>query len=149
MYFVHESDSSVLISNPTTLRMRYVSRGIASGEQAHLMFDMDVDLTSEWNWDVKQLFLFLTARFETPSKKGGPPQIREITVWDAVIQEKEDAIFRLRNHKAKYPMVDFQSQLRGTEVELTLKWDTMPTVGFLKPGQGSETTNFTLPDTYT
>jgi len=150
MFFTHESDSSVVIANAESVRLRYVSRGIASGEQAHLKFDMDVDLTSEWNWDVKQIFMFLTASFETPGKtKGGKPQIHNIVVWDAVIQEREDALFRLRGQKGKYPIVDFQSQLRGTEVELTLHWDIMPTVGLLKFGGGSNGTTFSLPASYT
>ena len=48
----------------------------------------------------------------------------------------------------RYPIVDLKSNLKGKEVELTLKWDVMPTVGFLKPGRSHSVTKLTLPDNY-
>lgn len=150
MFFVHESNCEVALTNVDCQRMRYVQKGIKSGEQAFLTFDMEADLTSEWNWDVKQLFLFVVARFETEGKSGSEPQIRETVIWDAIIQHEEDSVFRLRKQKAKYPIVDFRSKLRGTKVTLTLRWDIMPTVGMLKTGGGEKSNRFelTLPDTY-
>jgi len=34
---------------------------------AVLRFDLDVDLRPVWNWNVKMLFVYITAEYETPS----------------------------------------------------------------------------------
>jgi signal peptidase complex subunit 3 len=59
----------VAITNPEVLRMRYINQNYASGEQAFLQFDIDADLTGLWNWNVKQLFVFLMAEYQTKHSK--------------------------------------------------------------------------------
>ena len=51
-----------------TIRNMYEpqSRGVAT-DRALFSIDLDADLTGVWNWNVKQLFVYITADFATPS----------------------------------------------------------------------------------
>lgn len=42
------------------------SRGVAT-DRALFTLDLDADLTGVWNWNVKQLFVYITADFSTAS----------------------------------------------------------------------------------
>jgi len=54
-------------------------------EYAHVRFDLDTDLTSLFNWNTKQVFLYLKAVYPSlvPSE---PPS--EAIVWDAILASK-------------------------------------------------------------
>ncbi|EMD92386.1 hypothetical protein COCC4DRAFT_57941 [Bipolaris maydis ATCC 48331] len=51
-------------------------------EYAHIKFDLDADLTSLFNWNTKQLFVYLKAVY--PSTRAGEPP-SEAIIWDAII----------------------------------------------------------------
>ena len=139
------SHAEVSITNPEVLRMRYVNQNFASGEQAFLQFDIDADLTGLWNWNVKQLFVFLVAEYKTKHSK-----LNQAIIWDTIIQEEEMAHIDIRKENAKYPLVDVQNQLRKLDVNLTLRWDIMPFVGPLRSGGGQKhnVVDFRLPKEY-
>ena len=64
------------VANVRTLRMHDLkmirkmyeqqSRGVAT-DRALFTLDLDADLTGVWNWNVKQLFVYITADFSTAS----------------------------------------------------------------------------------
>lgn len=51
-----------------TIRKMYepASRGVAT-DRALFTIDLDADLSGVWNWNVKQLFVYITADFATAS----------------------------------------------------------------------------------
>ncbi|KAH6639067.1 signal peptidase subunit-domain-containing protein [Boeremia exigua] len=50
-------------------------------EYAHIKFDLDTDLTSLFNWNTKQVFLYLKAVYPgTPSEPAS-----EAIIWDAIV----------------------------------------------------------------
>ncbi|KAF2754764.1 signal peptidase 22 kDa subunit [Pseudovirgaria hyperparasitica] len=51
-------------------------------EYAHIKFDLDADLTTLFNWNTKQVFLYITATY--PSLRASEPASSAI-IWDAII----------------------------------------------------------------
>nr|POE87511.1 signal peptidase complex subunit spc3 [Quercus suber] len=53
-------------------------------EYAHVKFDLDADLTSLFNWNTKQVFLYITASYPSASGNSSTPP-SEAVIWDAII----------------------------------------------------------------
>ncbi|KAI4190664.1 MAG: hypothetical protein LQ346_004877 [Caloplaca aetnensis] len=51
-------------------------------EYAHVKFDLDADLTSLFNWNTKQVFVWIVATY--PSKRPSEP-LSQAIIWDAII----------------------------------------------------------------
>ncbi|KAF2403260.1 signal peptidase 22 kDa subunit [Trichodelitschia bisporula] len=51
-------------------------------EYAHVRFDLDADISSLFNWNTKQVFLYIVATY--PSSKASEPPTQAI-VWDAIL----------------------------------------------------------------
>ncbi|KAF2721116.1 signal peptidase 22 kDa subunit [Polychaeton citri CBS 116435] len=51
-------------------------------EYAHIKFDLDADLSSLFNWNTKQVFLYITATY--PSTSPTVPD-SEVVIWDAIV----------------------------------------------------------------
>jgi hypothetical protein len=52
-------------------------------EYAHVTFDLDADLSTLFNWNTKQIFLYITASYPSASPSTIPPS--EAVIWDAII----------------------------------------------------------------
>ena len=48
---------------------------------------LQANLTHLFNWNVKQLFLYLTAEYETADNK-----LNQVVLWDKIIQRGENAV---------------------------------------------------------
>ncbi|KAK9875894.1 hypothetical protein WA026_009681 [Henosepilachna vigintioctopunctata] len=110
-----------------------------------LTFDLQTDLTHLFNWNVKQLFLYLTAEYETANNK-----LNQVILWDKIILREENAKLNLKNMNAKYYFWDDGNGLRGHKnITLYLSWNIIPNAGFLPNilGQGSHA--FKFPVEYT
>ena len=115
-------------------------------DRALLSFDIDVDMAPAFHWNVKQLFVYVVASYETESKK-----VNQVVIWDKILEAiNPEKHIRDENVFLKYALVDQGDELRGKDVKLQLMWDHMPITGFLYMGeQPSETmTQFTLPSEY-
>ena len=62
-----------------------------------LTFDLKADLTPLFNWNVKQLFLYLTAEYETKNNV-----VNQVVLWDKIIQRGENAVLDYRSMNTKY-----------------------------------------------
>lgn len=111
-----------------TLRGQQESlRRVDVQDRAILTFDLDADLSGVFNWNVKQLFVYISATYKTATN-----EFNEVVIWDRVVNRTGDAHLRLVNAYNKYPLVDQRAELRGTPVVLSLSWDAMPITGILK-----------------
>ena len=54
-----------------------------------------------------------------------------MSIWDRVIESKDDAHIILPYVRNKYKLVDQGAHLRGLNVNLTLEWSVMPISGQL------------------
>ena len=101
------------------------------------------NLPSPTRGNTKQLFVSLAAEYETKVNKAN-----QVSIWDRVVEKKEDAILQLTYVRNKYKLVDQGSNLRGLPVNLTLEWNVMPITGSMSVGRKTFT-GFRLPEEYT
>ncbi|XP_044748063.1 signal peptidase complex subunit 3 [Coccinella septempunctata] len=110
-----------------------------------LTLDLQTDLSHLFNWNVKQLFLYLTAEYETVNNK-----LNQVVLWDKIILRGENAKLNYKNMNTKYYFWDDGNGLRGNKnITLTLSWNIIPNAGFLPNifAQGSH--SFKFPVEYT
>lgn len=114
-------------------------------DRALLSFDLTVDLAPAFHWNIKQLFVYVVAVYETEGR------INQVVLWDKIVQATDDEKkIDESNVFVKYALVDHGDELRGKRVTLQLQWDHMPITGLLhKDYQPIETaTTFELPVEY-
>ncbi len=80
-----------------------------------------------FNWNVKQLFVYVSATY--PTARNGT---NEVVVWDKVVNSSAAAVLKLANEFNKYPLVDRKQELRNAQITLSLSWDIMPITGLLR-----------------
>jgi len=111
-------------------------------DSAELTFDLNADLRPLFNWNVKQIFIFVTAEYKTKSNK-----VNQLVVWDRIIQNTTAAQINVVGEGLKYNFVDLSNDLRNNSITLTVKYDVSPISGILFMKKGGET-RFTLPSSY-
>lgn len=94
-------------------------------ENAKIAFDLDADLTPLFNWNTKQVFVYLTAEYRGKSAEA----VNKVTFWDKIITSRADAELHLRNAKAKYSVWDVEPGFGQKEARLRLEWNIQPHVG--------------------
>lgn len=110
-----------------------------------LTFDLQADLTPIFNWNVKQLFVYLTAEYETPHNK-----INQVVLWDKIIQRGDNAVLDYRSMNTKYYFWDDGNGLRDHQnVTMTLAWNVIPNAGNLPRVASTGSHSFKFPPTYT
>jgi len=109
-----------------------------SGEIARFSFDLKLDLSRIWNWNFKIIFVWLKAEYSTTVND--KVMHHQAVLWDAIIRSREDANLTLTNVAAEYPLFDTKNSLRGADVNLTVSFEVIPNIGWLKA--------FTLPTVY-
>eukprot|EP00471_Norrisiella_sphaerica_P000966 CAMPEP_0184480176 /NCGR_PEP_ID=MMETSP0113_2-20130426/1653_1 /TAXON_ID=91329 /ORGANISM="Norrisiella sphaerica, Strain BC52" /LENGTH=138 /DNA_ID=CAMNT_0026858459 /DNA_START=166 /DNA_END=582 /DNA_ORIENTATION=- len=116
-----------------------------NAENVLFSLDVDADLTTLFNWNVKQLFVWVAAEYKTRTYEKN-----QVILWDTIIEDVDEAHIFLKDEKLKYELTSFERELRNREINLTLSWDIMPVVGVLKM-QGGRDTNvhqINLPQKY-
>ncbi|XP_026326351.1 signal peptidase complex subunit 3 [Hyposmocoma kahamanoa] len=110
-----------------------------------LTFDLKTDLSSLFNWNVKQLFLYLTAEYVTPNN-----ELNQVVLWDKIILRGENAILDFKNMNTKYYFWDDGNGLKGhNNVTLTLSWNIIPNAGLLPNIEAIGQHSFKFPTEYT
>ncbi|XP_055319767.1 signal peptidase complex subunit 3 [Sitodiplosis mosellana] len=109
-----------------------------------LTFDLKADLTSLFNWNVKELFLYLTAEYKTKDN-----ELNQVVLWDKILLRGENAQLDYQNLNTKYYFWDDGNGLKGHKnVTLTLSWNIVPNAGLLPSIVGTGSHSFKFPDTY-
>jgi signal peptidase complex subunit 3 len=113
-------------------------------DRALLSFDLKVDLTPAFHWNIKQLFIYVVAVYETKGR------FNQVVLWDKIIEASDPKVIDETNVFVKYALVDHGDELRGKNVTLQLQWDHMPITGLLHMDmQPLETASkFDLPEQY-
>lgn len=106
-------------------------------ENARLQFDLSADLSPLFNWNTKQVFVYLTAEYD-----GANSAENSVTFWDKIVTSKDDARILLRNQRSKYSVWDVEQSFRERPAKLKLEWNVQPWVGPLLYGQTETETTF-------
>ncbi|XP_058854738.1 signal peptidase complex subunit 3 [Acipenser ruthenus] len=109
-----------------------------------ITFDVTADLRPLFDWNVKQLFLYLSADYETKSNA-----LNQVVLWDKIILRGENTKLSLKDMKSKYFFFDDGNGLRGNKnITLTLSWNVVPNAGILPLVMGSGHISVPFPDAY-
>merc|ERR1711885_71127 len=112
-------------------------------DQGFITFDLQADLAPLFNWNVKVLFLYLSAEYSTPTTSHNTA-----VLWDKIIMRGEKTKLDLKSIKTKYYFRDESEALSGETVNLTLSWNVMPNMGHLTWVKAEERHTFTFPTEY-
>ncbi|KAF7979833.1 hypothetical protein HWV62_40567 [Athelia sp. TMB] len=105
-----------------------------SQEYASVTFNVSADLTPLFNWNTKQLFLYLEAEYE--NAKGGK---NDVVIWDRIVRRKEDAHINVVGRN-KYAFKDIANSFKKVPAaHYALKYNVMPYVGALTYGEAART----------
>ena len=66
-----------------------------------------LDMTPVFNWNCKELFLYLVAEYETPKNK-----LNQVVLWDKIINRGEDSFLNMKKTSNKYYFFDDGEYLR-------------------------------------
>merc|ERR1712029_212825 len=103
-------------------------------DQGFITFDLQADLAPLFNWNVKVLFLYLSAEYSTPTTSHNTA-----VLWDKIIMRGEKTKLDLKSIKTKYYFRDESG---------ALSWDVMPNMGHLTWVKAEERHTFTFPTEY-
>ncbi|XP_011189936.1 signal peptidase complex subunit 3 [Zeugodacus cucurbitae] len=109
-----------------------------------LTFDLETNLTSLFNWNVKQLFLYLTAEYKTADNV-----LNQVVLWDKIILRGENSALDFKNMNTKYYFWDDGNGLKNNRnVSLYLSWNIIPNAGLLPTIRSLGTHTFKFPAEY-
>ncbi|GAB6029964.1 hypothetical protein CHUAL_005659 [Chamberlinius hualienensis] len=109
-----------------------------------LTFNLKADLNPLFNWNTKQLFLYLTAEYKTQQNV-----LNQVVIWDKIIRSGENAVLNFENMNMKYYFWDDGNGLKGhNNVTLRLSWNVIPNSGNLPNIFGDGIHSFTFPNEY-
>uniref|UniRef100_A0A182PSU3 Signal peptidase complex subunit 3 n=1 Tax=Anopheles epiroticus TaxID=199890 RepID=A0A182PSU3_9DIPT len=109
-----------------------------------ITFDLGTDLNPLFNWNVKQLFLYLTAEYTTEQNA-----LNQVVLWDKIILRGENANLDFKNMNTKYYFWDDGNGLKGhRNVTLTLSWNIIPNAGLLPSVFAHGQHSFKFPEAY-
>ncbi|TPX45938.1 hypothetical protein SeMB42_g01961 [Synchytrium endobioticum] len=109
-------------------------------EEGIIDFNLDADLRSVFNWNTKQLFVYVLAEFETPAN-----DTSAVVVWDDIIQRREKALIRLKGQRGEYRVSDMNHKLSKDKARLSFHYNVIPHVGLLQWFQTNAANEFTFP----
>ena len=97
-----------------------------------------------FNWNVKQLFVYITAEYETEANV-----LNQVVVWDQIISEPQHAWIRSSSVANKYSLTDQGYGLLGNNVTLVVNWNTVPSTGLLTLSHAYQHVHsFAVPEEY-
>lgn len=109
-----------------------------------LRFDLAADLRPMFNWNVKQLFVYLLAQYETKSNK-----LNQVVLWDRIIRRGDNAVINVKHEHPKYYFWDDGNGLLGNDnVTLSLNWNVIPNAGILPLWPSTNTHKLVFPSEY-
>ena len=115
-----------------------------SADQVKFEFDLKVDLRSEYNWNVNQLYVFVVASYSTSRNSKN-----EVVIYDRILRDVADYKFSLNSIKNKYVLRDeFKNTLAGRTVELKIRYQVMPIFGLLRIKELPSTGTLVVPKEY-
>ncbi|XP_039546812.1 signal peptidase complex subunit 3 [Pimephales promelas] len=107
-------------------------------------FDLSANLRPIFDWNVKELFLYLTAEYTTKSNA-----LNQVVLWDRIVLRGDNTKLNLKEVKSKYFFFDDGNGLRSNKnITLTLSWNVVPNAGILPLVMGSGHKSLAFPESY-
>ena len=92
--------------------------------------DVDLDTSPLFTWNTKQVFLSLTASYESPQTGQ-----HDVVIWDTIVKDKESARVTRKNLRNKYGLRELSRSFENvTSIDFRVEWNVMPYVGIMQRG---------------
>ncbi|XP_046281303.1 signal peptidase complex subunit 3-like [Marmota monax] len=109
-----------------------------------ITFHITADLENTFDWNVKQLFVYLSAEYSTKNNA-----VNQVVLWDKIVLRGDNPKLLLKDMKTKYFFFDDGNGLKGNRnVTLTLSWNVVPNAGILPLVTGTGHVSVPFPDAY-
>nr|CDS32113.1 signal peptidase complex subunit 3 [Hymenolepis microstoma] len=109
-----------------------------------LRMDIQADVSSLFNWNVKQLFVFLAAEYKTPTN-----EVNQVVLWDKIIRRGENYKIQYKRMNGKYPFFDDGFGLKDNDnVTLKFYWNIIPNAGFMPLRSSGSQSVISFPSKY-
>ncbi|CAD2086319.1 signal peptidase complex subunit 3, putative [Plasmodium vinckei lentum] len=121
---------------------RLVYNKYINGDEAVLSLDLSYDMTKAFNWNLKQLFVYVLVTYETPEKAEN-----EVIIQDYIINSPDHATRADKNFITKYSLKDYYNGLRNNLINVQVCYKYMPIIGISRTYHGAKT-SYMMPDEY-
>lgn len=84
--------SRVALTNVEVIHGRPHYYSTKREEYARIRFDLEADFTPLFNWNTKQIFVYVLTQYppsKSPSSRDGPTHLSELIIWDTIIPAPE------------------------------------------------------------
>jgi len=150
--------ADVLVKDVQVVRGRPHYYSTKKEEYAHIRFSLTADFSSLFNWNTKQIFVYVTASWPSNSSDSSVPE-NEAVIWDTIITspsadhlqnigpvamkklirsakgksiDPSRGLINLKNQKAKYQITAPNGKVAETsDVVLKVHYNVQPWVGVL------------------
>merc|ERR1711893_123913 len=140
----HLTDVSMSTGKALVKNVPDYSASREKNDLGFITFDLQSDVSEIFNWNVKQLFLYLTAEYKTKAN-----ELNQVVLWDKIIKRGDNAVLNYKSMNTKYYFWDDGNGLKGNDnVTLTLSWNVIPNAGTLPKIRGRGKYRFSFPDEY-
>ncbi|CAK61396.1 unnamed protein product (macronuclear) [Paramecium tetraurelia] len=113
----------------------YYNGGATDWDQVTFKFSLEADFEPVYNWNLKQLFLYVNVHHEHQQKG----YESDCVIYDKIISRPDDpsswstsSKLVLKNQRAEYPLKDIHKQLRNATVNFEVWIEVMPYVGYIR-----------------
>ncbi|NXN03470.1 SPCS3 peptidase, partial [Sylvia borin] len=121
-----------------------ITADILNGKKCGLQTFWNKNTLIIFDWNVKQLFLYLSAEYSTKNNA-----LNQVVLWDKIMLRGDNPRLSLKDMKSKYFFFDDGNGLKGNRnITLTLSWNVVPNAGILPLVTGSGHVSVPFPDTY-
>jgi len=132
-------------SGPLVKNLPDYSAARERNDLGYVNFDVQVDLAPLFNWNTKELFIYLTAEYATKNNK-----LNQVVLWDKIINRGDNPVVDISGVNPKYYFWDDGDGLKGhSNITLTLSWNVIPNAGRLPLVGGKGAHSFSFPSEYT
>lgn len=134
----------VEIVKPAVRRMNdYNMPNAKDNDLGLVQFNLDADFEDCFDWNVKQLYIYITANYKTSDN-----EMNQIILWDHVLDREDTRKLQYWNRNPEYYFWDDGFGLRGNNVTVTLSMNIIPNAGYLQKTDSYISHTFAFPNTY-
>ncbi|GAA6053776.1 hypothetical protein JCM3770_005111 [Rhodotorula araucariae] len=99
-------------------------------EYAFVKFDLQADLSPLFNWNTKQVFVYLAANYASERYPDNT-----VVIWDRIVRSPRNARLNVEDGKQKYEFKEITNSFRNTSATFSLHYQVQPYVGVLTGGE--------------
>ncbi|KAI6243453.1 Signal peptidase complex subunit 3 [Aphelenchoides fujianensis] len=133
----------VAVSNVRIKQVNDYAAPRGRSDLATMYFTLHADLAPVFNWNVKELYVFLVAKYTTPQRS-----INEITLWDKYYKRFENVVVHEEKIPPFYYFADDGTNLLGQNVTFVLRWTVVPNAGYMRNVDGGGEIVVPMPKAY-